>query len=372
MIKLFELNYDDKEIRAVEEVLRSRWISMGPKVEEFEARFAAMVGRRHAIAVNSCTAALHLGMLLSGVGPGDEVIVPSLTFVATVNSILYTGGRPVFADITSEVDLTVSYEDIVKKTTDATKAIVVVHYAGFSCDMNRICDFAKARGIAVIEDACHGPGGIYLERPLGSLGDVSCYSFYSNKNIATAEGGMLLADKDEYAEKARLLRSHGMTSNTFHRKDNSSSYDVVALGYNYRMDEIRAALGLVQLSKLPASIKKRNMLAKRYIELLRKSPFIVVPFTNYQGLSPYYIFPLRITGFDRDELAAKLLDAGIQTSRHYPPVHKFAIYQSYGCQLPLTEKIFGELITLPLHDLMTERHVEYISETIIEITSSVN
>ncbi len=370
MIHLFDLNYDEKEIRAAEEVLRSRWISMGSKVQEFESRFASMCDRKHAIAVSNCTAALHLSMLLSDVGPGDEVIVPSLTFVASANSILYTGARPVFSDITSLDDWTISYEDIVRKASNLTKAIVVVHYAGFSADMVRICEFAKEHGIAVIEDACHGPGGNYLNRPVGSLGDMSCYSFYSNKHIATAEGGMLLVDEDSYADKARLLRSHGMTSNTFHRKNNSDSYDVVTLGYNYRLDDIRAALGLVQLDKLASSLEKRNCLAHKYIDLLRHTPNISIPFKEYSGFSSYYIFPVRVTGINRDSFVTKLLDAGIQTSCHYPPIHKFANYEPYSCDLPLTEKVSSELVTLPLHDLLTEQDIEYICKTITTIISA--
>jgi dTDP-4-amino-4,6-dideoxygalactose transaminase len=260
-IPLFDLNFDEAEERAVVDTLRSKWISTGPKTAEFESKFASMLNVPHAVALANCTVALHLAMKLVGIHAGDEVICPSLTFVATANAIRYVDAVPVFADITSYEDLTIDPLDIEKKISKKTKAIVVMHYGGFACDMDRIMAIAKKHELKVIEDACHGPMSEYKGKKLGTIGDIGCFSFFSNKNISTGEGGMLVTNNSEYFERAKLLRSHGMTSLSYERaKGHSTSYDVVDLGYNYRMDDIRASIGITQLDKLEKEFIKRDQI----------------------------------------------------------------------------------------------------------------
>lgn len=360
-ISLFNLNYGQEEIDAVTEVLKSKWISMGPKTEEFEKKFGAFIGGQYAVSLNNCTAALHLAMRIAGVGPGDEVIVPALTFVATVNSILYVGGIPVFADIKSENDWTISPEDIRAKITPRTKAIIVMHYAGFGCDMDAIMKLAREHGLKVVEDACHAPGGVHQGKRLGTSGDMSCYSFYSNKNMSTAEGGMLLTNNEEYFQRAKLLRSHGMTTSSHERYKGGEFYDVVDYGYNYRLDDIRSAIGIVQLAKMPRDIESRNAAALHYRKLLAAVPEVQVPFDGYEGLSTYYVYPIALKkpGI-RPEVMRLLAEEGVQTSMHYPPAHNFKHVERFRIPLPLTEEIGGRAITLPMYYEMPNADIDYV------------
>ena len=261
-VPLADLDLDTDDIRAVVDVVRSKWLSMGPVTAEFEQCFAEYIGVKYAFAVVNCTAALHLAHVALGAATGDTVICPALTFVATANAIRYTGATPVFADITSADDLNISPDDIEAKIDDTTKGICVVHYGGYPCDMDRIMHIARRHHLYVVEDVAHAPGaacwvtmpprasstagGVF--KKCGSIGDIGCFSFFSNKNMTTAEGGMLTTDSDTIADRIRRLRSHGMTSLTWDReRGHSFSYDVTDMGYNYRMDELRAALGLAQL-----------------------------------------------------------------------------------------------------------------------------
>ncbi len=368
-VPLFDVNFDEREAQAVYDVVKSGWISMGGKSRELEEKFAHLVGAKYAIAVSSCTAALHLAMLSLGLGDGDEVIVPSLTFVATVNAVRYVGATPVFADIVSESDLTIDPNDVEGKITDRTKAIVVMHYAGFPVDMTAIMDIARRYGLYVVEDAAHAPLSYFNGKHLGTFGDIGAFSFFSNKNMTTAEGGMVVTDNEEIANKVRLLRSHGMTTLSYDRyRGHASSYDVVALGYNYRLDDIRAALGLVQMDKLEDGVGKRRKLVAKYRQLLADDDRIIVPFEGKDELSSHYIFVVIIRGADRekrDRIRAILAEKyRIQTSVHYPPVHKFSIYREFSTSLPITERVASSLITLPLFDRMTEEDVEYVVDSL--------
>src|SRR5665647_1313535 len=268
-IPLFDLHFEEEEKQAVMEVLESKWISSGSKTIEFENKFAAMLGAEYAVAVNSGTAALHLAVVALDIGPGDEVIVPSLTFAATVNAIQYTGAKPVFADIISRDDLTISPEDIKKKIGPKTKAIMVMHYGGFACNMDEILEIVREHKLFVIEDTAHAPGGTYKGKKLGTLGDVGCFSFFSNKNITTGEGGMVVTSNKEVAALCKLLRSHGMTTYSYDRaQGHATKYDIRQVGFNYRLDDIRGAIGLVQLGKLAEDLRKRKFLAGHYHRLL--------------------------------------------------------------------------------------------------------
>ncbi len=370
-IPLFDLNYDDQEELAVQETLRSKWISAGPRTAEFESDFAGMLSVKHALAMANCTVALHLAVKLLEIGPGDEVICPSLTFVATANAIRYVDAVPVFCDITSLDDLTLNTALFEKLLTAKTKAIMVMHYGGFACNMNEVVSFARKHNLRIIEDACHGPSTTYHGQALGTIGDVGCFSFFSNKNISTGEGGMLVTNDDVLAAKAKLLRSHGMTTMSYDRsRGHSTSYDVVSPGYNYRMDDLRASLGIVQLKKLPGEVVKRAEIRKQYISLLGDHPGMIIPFRNYDEYCTNYIFPVILKDSDfvkRDAVREQLHAAGIQTSVHYPPVHKFEIYRSSGHTLPLTEYAADNLITLPMYSKLLPEQVKFIASTLLSL-----
>jgi dTDP-4-amino-4,6-dideoxygalactose transaminase len=366
-IPLFDLNFGSDEENAVLETLRSKWISTGPKTAEFETDFAAMLDVSHALALTNCTASLHLAMMVLGIGSGDEVICPSLTFVATVNAIRYVDAIPVFADIQGETDLTIDPWDIEKKINPRTKAIVVMHYAGFPCAMDAIIQIARKHDLKVIEDSCHGPLSDYQGQKLGTIGDIGCFSFFSNKNISTGEGGMLVTNDPSLYERAKLLRSHGMTTLSYERaRGHSIGYDVIETGYNYRMDDIRASIGIVQLKKLKDDLVKRAEVRRWYENFFSDFPGIIVPFNGHGGFVSNYIFVVLLSiscGVSRDEMRNALQKAGIQTSMHYPPVHLFSIFRDFSSALPVTENIAARLITLPMYSKMVPKEVEYIAHT---------
>jgi dTDP-4-amino-4,6-dideoxygalactose transaminase len=307
-------------------------------------------------------------MKLLKLGPGDEVICPSLTFVATVNAIRYVDAIPVFVDIKSLEDLTIDPADIAKKITPKTKAIVVMHYGGFACDMDNIMDLAKKNDLNVIEDACHGPLSEYKGKKLGTIGDIGCFSFFSNKNISTGEGGMLVTNSTEYFEKAKLLRSHGMTSLSFERaKGHATRYDVVDLGYNYRMDDMRASIGIIQLKKLVDDLKKRIEIRKYYLEKLKDFKEIIIPFKEHNYFSSNYIFPIVLNKSNskkRDSVREKLAEAGIQTSVHYPAVHNFSIYKNFYSKLTFTEYVSDNQITLPMYSTLKTSQIDFIANVL--------
>jgi len=365
-IPLADLDYGLEEEQAALDVIRRRWLTMGSVTQEFESAFSSFVGAKHSLAVSTCTHALHLACLALGSGPGDEVIAPSLTFVATTNAVLYTNAEVRFADILSAAEFNISPEEIEKQITPRTKAIMVMHYAGFPCQMAEIMEIAKARGLAIIEDAAHASGAYLSGRHLGTWGDVGCFSFFSNKNLATGEGGMLVTDRDDVAEKVRVLRSHGMTTLTWDRhRGHASSYDVVALGHNYRIDEIRSALGLVQLSKLSENNARRKAITERYRQRFMEEdiPGIELPFMDTPGQPAYHIFPILLPeGTDRQLFMGSMREAGIQTSIHYPPIHSFTYYQQRypGLSLPITETVARREITLPLYPMMRDEDVKEV------------
>lgn len=370
-IPLFDLNYGEEEEEAVLKTLRSKWISMGPNVTKLEEEFANNLNIKHAIAVTNCTAALHLALKILGIKEGDEVIVPSLTFVATVNCVRYVNATPAFADITSYEDFSINTDDIEKKITTKTKVIIVMHYGGFACDMDRIIELAKRYNLFVVEDAAHAPDSEFKGEKLGTIGNIGCFSFFSNKNITCAEGGMLATNNDEYAKKAKLLRAHGMTSLSYERaKGHATKYDVVELGYNYRMDDIRGALALAQFKKLKEDVIKREELRHIYLKELENIDDIIIPYKNHHYKSTNYVFPIVLKNSNvekRDRVRQKLADAGIQTSVHYPAVHRFSIYEKYKVDLPITEYVTDNEITLPMYYNLSEDGIRYISKSLYKI-----
>ncbi|HCT86496.1 MAG: aminotransferase DegT [Bacteroidetes bacterium GWE2_42_24] len=373
-IPLFDLNFDEKEGQAVAEAIKDNWISTGPRCKAFEDRFAMMLQVNHAISTSNCTVSLHLALKLIGVEPDDEVICPSLTFVATVNAIRYMDAIPVFADVTSYELPVIDPEDIRKKITPKTKAILVMHYGGFACDMDSIMNIANEFRLKVVEDACHGPLSEYKGKKLGTIGDIGCFSFFSNKNISTGEGGMLVTNSSELNDRCRLLRSHGMTSMSYERASgHSTTYDVIELGYNYRMDDIHAAIGLVQLDKIEADLVQRNMIREMYLKKLSSIDGILIPFKGYKEFLSNYIFPivLKNSTFEtRDKIREQLAEAGIQTSVHYPAVHRFSIYKKFYTELPITDYLVDNLITLPMYSKLTNEDVFFIVNTLNSILSN--
>lgn len=370
-IPLFDLNFTSEEENEIIRTLRSRWISMGENVKTFEKRFEELLNVKHSIAVTNCTAALHLALEILGVQEGDEVIVPSLTFVATVNAVMYVGAIPVFADITSFDDLSIDPEEIKARVTKKTKAIIPMHYGGFSCNMENIKEIAAKNNLFIIEDAAHSPLSDYKGEKLGTLGNIGCFSFFSNKNITTAEGGMLVTNNDDLAKRARLKRSHGMTTVSYDRaKGHAVKYDVLELGYNYRMDDIRAAIALAQLKKLKADVEKREKLREIYLDKLKDIDEIMIPYKDFSYKSSNYIFPviLKDSNSDkRDLIRKKLSERGIETSIHYPAVHRFSIYREFASKLPKTEYVADNEITLPLYYGLSEENIEKIASTLRDV-----
>lgn len=363
-----------EEMAAVAQVIEGGWITLGPRVEAFEREFSARHGAVDAVAVDSCTAALHLALEALGIGPGDEVLAPSLTFVATINAIHYTGAEPVLVDIESLDNPLMSVEKAAELVTSRTRAVMLMHYAGHLADRCAWREFVDRRGLLLIEDAAHAVG----VPDVGSYGDAAAFSFYGNKNMTTGEGGMILMRDPMLLERARGMRAHGMTSNAHQRlRARSSQYDVISPGWNYRMDEMRAALGLVQLSRLDALNARRRELAALYrkrLGPLQKQGVLSVPLSR-GGISAHHIFPVVLPEeTDRAEVMAAMSAQGIQTTIHYPPVHELSYYRSRwpDLKLTVTEEFARREMTLPLHAKMTDSDVDLVTTTLEAALSQVS
>jgi len=355
---------------ALSKVIDSGWLTMGEQVRAFEQAFATMHGADDCVAVSSCTAALHLILHALGVGPGDEVLVPSITFVATANSVLYVGATPVFVDIESADLPLMSLAEAEARCTPRTKAIILVHFAGYLANREQWQRFARTRGLHLIEDAAHAPG----LKEVGTFGVAAAFSFYGNKNMTTAEGGVVIAKDVELREKIRQARGHGMTSGT-HQRLNSRTpqYDVTMLGFNYRMDEMRAAIGLVQLQNLQEWNEIRRILVVLYRRLIAKHcPAVTVPFSEPRT-SAYHIMPILLPRYiQRQDVIDELRTQGIQTTIHYSPVHQMTLYRDLcpGTHLPRTDDFAQRELTIPLHPQITSSVVEAVVETLANAVNS--
>lgn len=348
------------EMTALAEVIDGGWITMGERVLAFERAFAEMHGTEDAVAVSSCTAGLHLIMHALGLGPDDEVLVPSLTFVATANCVRYVGATPIFVDIASTELPLMSLADAAAKCTPRTRAVILVHFAGYLVDPEPWRAFAAERGLVLVEDAAHAAGlpGV------GTLGAAAAFSFYGNKNMTTAEGGMVVARDPALRETVRQARGHGLTTGTFQRLNSRTpTYDVTMLGFNYRMDELRAAMGLVQLSHLLEWNETRRALTHRYRSLLRaECPEVSLPFEDARP-SVHHIMPVLLPAHaDRQTVIDALAERSIQTTIHYPPVHRLSFYraQDSTLALPTTEAFADRELTLPLHPRMNQQDVRRV------------
>jgi dTDP-4-amino-4,6-dideoxygalactose transaminase len=370
-VPLSDVAVDDELVEAALEALRSGWWSMGGRVQSFEQEFATFCGSAHAIAVANGTAALHLALLAAGCGEADEVVVPSLNFVAAANAIAHTGAEPVFCDILGPADLNLDPADVERAVGPRTKAVVLLHYGGHPCDIDGVAEVAERHGLAVVEDAAHAPGASLNGRMCGTFGLAGCFSFFSNKNLPIGEGGMVVTDDDALAERLRLLRSHGMTTLTWDRhRGHAHSYDVVAQGFNYRLDELRAAIGLVQLHRLPGENERRARIVERYREALDGQRGLTMPFGAHDSErvpSHHLAVVLVPESSDRDGVRAALREQGIQTSVHYPPIHGFSLYRAVGERrvLPQTDAVASRLLTLPLYGTMREEDVQAVIDAVL-------
>lgn len=371
-----------EEIQEVIDVIRSGWITTGPRVKRFEEEFARYVGAPHAVAVNSCTAALHVALLAHGIGPGDEVVTTSMTWSATVNMIEVVGARPVFADIDRRT-LQIMPEAVAAAVTDRTRAIVPVHFAGQACDLDELVGIAAAQGITVIEDAAHAVGTELKGRRIGSHGTTACFSFHPIKNITTGEGGMITTGRADLADKFRLLRFHGVNRDAWSRYGNVETprYETVAPGWKYALTDLQAALGIHQLAKLDGFIERRARLAQLYHEQLADidavSPLGYAKDTTRHA---WHLFVVTVDaerlGCDRDRFIALMAKHGIGTGLHFTAVHLHRYYRErygiYPGHLPNTEWASERVVSLPLFPGMEDSDVARVCDAIRRVTKEVH
>ncbi len=368
-----DISEDDK--KAVLSALESRWLTGGPKAKDFEHLFASYIGVKYAISVNSCTAALHLALKAFDIKPGDEVIVPDLTFAATANCALFCGARPVFADVDPKT-FNLSAEDLQKKITAKTKAVIPVHYGGQSCDMDAIMEIAQDYHLHVVEDCAHSAGASFKNQKTGTFG-TGCFSFYPTKNMTTFEGGMITTDDEAIAKKCQLCRSHCMTKNAFDREKLSWYYDVVDLGYNYRLNDVQSALGISQLKRLDQMNEGKQQNARYLTSKLSKISGIITPHEANNRNHIYHLYVIRVVkdvfGISRDELFRKLSLKGIGLSVHYTPLHLLSFYKNmFGYKkgdFPVAEALYDEILSLPMYHQLTTEQMDYVAQQIKESIS---
>ncbi|MEZ6092833.1 MAG: UDP-4-amino-4,6-dideoxy-N-acetyl-beta-L-altrosamine transaminase [Pirellulaceae bacterium] len=356
---------DDDDIEAVVEVLRSDWLTTGPAVERFETALANSTGSVEAVAVSNGTAALHAAMSVLDLSPGDEVIVPAMTFAATANAVLYVGGRPVFADVCPN-SLLVDPESIEYRISDRTRAIVAVDYAGQPCNYQRLRELADKYHLALIADACHSLGATYGNQPVGTLADMSCFSFHPVKPVTTGEGGAITTNDTAFAGRLRCFRSHGISSDFRQRaRDGVHAYSMSELGYNYRMSDIHAALGFSQLGKLNTWTARRERIALKYDQLLAEVEKCE-PLSRLSGrTNAWHLYVVRLASdVNRDDVFAELRRKGIGCNVHYLPVYRHPYYQEAlghpSGQCPEAEAAYQQILSLPIFPAMTEEDVEWV------------
>jgi len=371
-LPVFDVRVTEEDMRAVEDALRSGWLTMGERTERFESEFATSIGTERAVALSSCTAALHLACLAVDAGPGDEVIVPSMTFAATANAVRYTGATPVFADVVSEHDLGIDVDHVESLISDRTKAVIPVHYAGYAVEIDRLAELCERRGIALIEDAAHAPSA--CQHPggprLGSIGVAGCFSFFPNKVLGVGEGGALTTDDGELADRIVRLRSQGMTAVSIDRhRGKAFGYDVLERGYNYRFDDPRAALLLSRFHRLEPELVERRAAVARYRGLLADLP-LTIPYADFDlDCSSCYLMGVIAPDAAARRAVRERLSAehGVQTTM-YPAVHLFTAYrEAYGeVSLPRTERVADGLFSIPLFPHITEAQQERVAEALRE------
>ena len=369
---------EDDDVAAVVEALRSDWLTTGPMVGRFEEAFAEFVGARHAVAVSNGTAALHAAMHALGIAPGDEVIVPTMTFAATANSVVYMGGTPVFADVDPGT-LLLDVERAESLITERTRAIAAVDYAGQTCDYDALRALAERHGLALVDDAAHSVGATWRGAPAGTLADLSTFSLHPVKHLTTGEGGLITTDDDELARRMRVFRNHGITSDHRQREAQGSwYYEMQELGFNYRLTDFQCALGLSQLRKVRGWVERRREIARRYDEAFAAFP-AVEPLSVLEHAQPAYHlyvvrFDLEAIRMDKAQLFTALRAEGIGINVHYVPVHLHPFYRrNFGTGpglCPVAERAYEEIVSLPLFPAMTERDIADVVEAVRKVCGS--
>ncbi len=359
---------EEDDIQAVSEVLRSGYLTTGPKVDEFEKVVADYVGAKYAVAIANGTAALHAACFAAGIKEGDEVITTPITFAASANCVLYCGGKPVFADIDSKT-YNISPESIKEKITNKTKAIIAVHFTGQPCDMDEIHKIAKEHNLLVIEDAAHALGAEYKGKKIGSLSDMTTFSFHPVKHITTGEGGMIVTDDEKLYQKLKLFRAHGITrdENLLINNEGAWYYEQQYLGYNYRITDIQCALGISQLKKLDGFIKRRREIAKIYDEAFKDNENIIIPYQKEGCFNNYHLYVIQILGKNRKEVFDELRSQGIGVNVHYIPVHKHPYYQNNGYKnvsCPNAEEIYKHIISIPIYPKLKDEEIKYVIDNV--------
>ena len=368
----------EEDAQAAYDTILTGWITQGPKVQEFEEQFAAYVGSKYAVAVSNCTTALHLSMIISGIGPGDEVICPSMSYIATANSIRYVGATPVFAEV-QEATYNLDPEDAERKITSKTKAILIVHQIGLPADIDAFKMLCDKYNLKLIEDAACAIGSTYKNAKIGSHSELVCFSLHPRKVISTGDGGMITTNRKDYSDRLKLLRQHGMSVNDRVRHESKKLVfeDHVELGYNYRLTDIQAAIGIKQLNKLDWIIEERRKIASAYHEAFKDIDFFRLPselpgyFTNYQSYSIYLEDHCPIS---RDVLMQSLLDTGIASRRGVMTTHRESAYRLIckDISLPISEKLQDNSIILPLYVPMENADVQYIISNMLRLVSDLS
>ncbi len=369
---------DDKDVQAVIEVLRSDWLTTGPKVGEFEERFAAWVGARHAVSFSSGTAALHGAAFAAGLGPGDEAITTPMTFCATANCILYQGATPVFADVSPDT-LNLDPEAVSKKVSSRTKAVIAVDYAGHPAALDELGALAKTHRALLIEDACHALGAEYRGKRVGGIADMSVFSFHPVKHLTTGEGGMVATNDAQLAETLRRFRNHGISSEARERQEAGQwFYEMVLLGFNYRLTDIACALGISQLERLDANLLRRREIAVRYSEAFHEIPVVIAPVVRSHASPAWHLYPIQLKvellSAGRGDIFRALRAENIGVNVHYIPVHRHPYYSERfgykGGEYPVAEDAYERLISLPMFHSMTDRDVEDVIAAVNKVSEA--
>lgn len=368
MIPYGKQTIEQDDIQAVVDVLKSDFLTTGPKIAEFEQTVADYVGAKYAVAISNGTSALHAACFAAGIGPGDEVITTPLTFAASANCVLYCGGTPVFADVDPKT-YNIDPEDIRRKITDRTKAIIAVHLAGQPCDMDAIHSIAREYGLIVIEDGAHALGSVYKGKKVGSMSDMTTFSFHPVKPITTGEGGMIVTDNEDFYKKMVLFRSHGITrdDSMMTRNDGPWFYQQFDLGYNYRITDIQCALGCSQMKKLDRFLARRKEIVARYNEAFADCDNIITPYQLSDTESGWHLYIVQVKNCDRRKVFENMREKGIGVNVHYIPVYMHPYYQEHGYEnvhCANAEEIYSHIISLPLYPGLTFEQQDYVIDTL--------
>lgn len=369
----------DAEVEAVSEVIRSGWLTMGAKTFEFERQFANYVGAPYAVAVSSCTAALHLALEAIGVSRGDEVVVPTTTFTATAEAVTYLGARPVLADIDPQT-LNLDPKDLERKVTHCTKAVIPVHFAGMPCDMTEILELSNHYKLHIVEDAAHALPSRYKGKLIGTIGELSAFSFYATKTLTTGEGGMITTENEQYAKRLQVMRLHGIARDAWNRYSAKGAwfYEVLETGFKYNLTDLQAALGVVQLAKCDAMQAARERIAKRYSSAFASIEALEVPHTPSDRETSWHLFVLRLhleqLSIDRNRFIRELADRGVTASVHFIPLHLQPVYQrDYQYRLgdlPIAEREYQRSLSLPIYPSMSDEEIDWVIGAVSDVVSA--